>query len=136
MSKILCLKRLTLSGDRGVVSLVKKIGRRKEYWCSANIVAAQSRREPISARVCGKDISGTTGNVPCPAAGVAIRPGHHQWKGFPLSAVAVILRTSSLSEIRKSAGRIAGRGLAITGVVLGYAGLHFTANYHCRDRDS
>jgi competence protein ComGC len=42
---------------------------------------------------------------------------------FPLSLVAVILGHLSLSEIRKSAGRIAGRGMAIAGLVLGYLGL-------------
>lgn len=42
---------------------------------------------------------------------------------FPLSAVAVILGHISLSDIRKSAGRLKGEGLAIAGLVFGYAGL-------------
>jgi type IV pilus assembly protein PilA len=88
--------------------------------------------------VCGKDISGTTGNVPVtPPQGSPFGQATTSGKAiaslicglfiffFPLSAVAVILGHLSLSEIRKSAGRIAGRGLAITGVVLGYAGLAF-----------
>jgi hypothetical protein len=41
----------------------------------------------------------------------------------PASIVAVIFGHLSLSEIRKSAGRLKGDGLAITGLVLGYAGL-------------
>lgn len=42
---------------------------------------------------------------------------------FPLSVVAIILGHISLSEIGKSAGRLKGRGLAITGLVLGYLGV-------------
>jgi len=43
---------------------------------------------------------------------------------FPPSAVlAVIMGHLSLSEIRRSAGRLGGKGMAIAGLVLGYAGL-------------
>jgi type II secretory pathway pseudopilin PulG len=42
---------------------------------------------------------------------------------FPASVAAIILGHISLSEIRNSAGRIGGRGIAITGLVLGYLGL-------------
>jgi len=42
---------------------------------------------------------------------------------FPASIAAIILGHISLSEIRRSAGRLAGRGLATTGLVLGYLGL-------------
>lgn len=42
---------------------------------------------------------------------------------FPVSIAAVILGHMSLSEIRKSAGRIGGQGIAITGLVLGYLGV-------------
>ncbi len=42
---------------------------------------------------------------------------------LPASVAAIILGHISLSEIRKSAGRIGGRGIAITGLVLGYLGL-------------
>jgi type IV pilus assembly protein PilA len=44
---------------------------------------------------------------------------------FPFSIVAIVLGHLSLSEIRKSAGRVTGRGLAIAGLVLGYAGIAF-----------
>ncbi len=44
---------------------------------------------------------------------------------FPASVVAIILGHLSLSEINKSAGRIGGKGLAIAGLVLGYAGIAF-----------
>lgn len=42
---------------------------------------------------------------------------------FPASIAAIILGHISLSEIRRSAGRLGGRGLATTGLVLGYLGL-------------
>jgi type IV pilus assembly protein PilA len=41
----------------------------------------------------------------------------------PASIAAIILGHLSLSDIRKSAGRLGGRGAAIVGLVLGYAGI-------------
>lgn len=42
---------------------------------------------------------------------------------FPLFIVAIILGHVSLSEIRKSGGRLKGEGLAIAGLVMGYLGI-------------
>jgi len=42
---------------------------------------------------------------------------------FPLSILAIIFGHLSLSEIRKSAGRLKGRGMAIAGLILGYGGV-------------
>ena len=42
---------------------------------------------------------------------------------LPSAIAAIILGHISLSEIRKSAGRLTGEGMAITGLVLGYIGL-------------
>src|SRR3984957_559068 len=42
---------------------------------------------------------------------------------FPSSVVAIILGHLALSDIRRSAGRLTGRGMAIGGLVLGYGGL-------------
>jgi type IV pilus assembly protein PilA len=42
---------------------------------------------------------------------------------FPLSIVAIVLGHISLSQIKKSAGRLGGKGLAIAGLVLGYLGV-------------
>ena len=42
---------------------------------------------------------------------------------LPASIAAVILGHLSMSDIRKSAGRLGGRGIAIAGLVLGYAGI-------------
>lgn len=44
---------------------------------------------------------------------------------LPSSIAAVVLGHLSLSEIKKSAGRIQGRGLATAGLVMGYIGLAF-----------
>jgi type IV pilus assembly protein PilA len=42
---------------------------------------------------------------------------------FPSSVVAIILGHLALSDIRRSAGRLTGGGMAIGGLVLGYAGV-------------
>lgn len=44
---------------------------------------------------------------------------------FPAAVAAIILGHVSLSEIAHSAGRLKGRGMAIAGLVLGYAGVFF-----------
>src|SRR5271156_1422204 len=44
---------------------------------------------------------------------------------FPVALIAIVLGHLSLSEIKKSAGRISGRGMAIAGLVLGYLGVAF-----------
>jgi len=48
---------------------------------------------------------------------------------LPLSIVAVIFGYIALSEIRKSPGRLKGRSLAITGIVLGYVGVAFIVGF-------
>jgi hypothetical protein len=42
---------------------------------------------------------------------------------FPFPIVAVVFGHVSLSQIKKSAGRLGGKGLAIAGLVLGYLGI-------------
>jgi type IV pilus assembly protein PilA len=42
---------------------------------------------------------------------------------FPFSIVAIFFGHFALSEIRKSAGRLKGHGIAVAGLVLGYAGV-------------
>jgi type IV pilus assembly protein PilA len=87
-------------------------------------------------RVCGREASADgaaqPGTNPLP---VPVGPAETSGKAIislisglfffipPASIVAVIFGHLSLSEIRKSAGRLKGNGLAITGLVLGYAGL-------------
>jgi len=44
---------------------------------------------------------------------------------FPLFVVAIILGHISLSEIKKSSGRLKGEGLALAGLILGYLGIVF-----------
>jgi len=42
---------------------------------------------------------------------------------LPSSILAIVMGHLSLSDIRRSAGRLRGRGMAITGLVFGYAGV-------------
>jgi type IV pilus assembly protein PilA len=44
---------------------------------------------------------------------------------FPLFIVAIILGHLALSDIKKSAGRLTGNGIAIAGLILGYLGIVF-----------
>jgi type IV pilus assembly protein PilA len=44
---------------------------------------------------------------------------------FPAAIAAIILGHISRSEIRKSAGRLTGSGIALTGLVFGYIGVSF-----------
>lgn len=44
---------------------------------------------------------------------------------FPLFIIAIILGHMSLSEIKKSSGRLRGEGMALAGLILGYLGIIF-----------
>jgi type IV pilus assembly protein PilA len=83
-------------------------------------------------RVCGKEAAAPS------AAGVAapaVVPPQTSGKAIvsficglfffvlPISIVAIVFGHLSLSEIRRSAGRLKGDGLAIAGLVLGYLGI-------------
>jgi len=46
---------------------------------------------------------------------------------LPFSICAIVFGHLSVYDIRKSAGRLTGRGLAIAGIILGYVGVAFTA---------
>jgi type IV pilus assembly protein PilA len=84
-------------------------------------------------RRCGREIASASAMTSSPAAPSA--PAQTSGKAivslicglffffFPISIVAIVFGHLSLSEIRKSAGRLEGDGLAIAGLVLGYAGL-------------
>jgi len=47
----------------------------------------------------------------------------------PASIAAIVLGHLALVDIKRAAGRMAGKGMAIAGLVLGYAGLALTALY-------
>jgi len=47
----------------------------------------------------------------------------------PVSIAAIILGHLALSEIKRSAGRMAGHGMALAGLVMGYAGIAITILY-------
>lgn len=83
-------------------------------------------------RKCGTPAAGPSG---APTPGVAGGPATTSTKAiisfvcglfvflFPVSVVAIILGHLSLSEIKKSAGRLTGEGLATAGLILGYMGV-------------
>src|SRR6204780_4478782 len=88
-------------------------------------------------RVCGKEVS--VGGVPAPtlapAAEGTVFPAQTSGKAvtslvcglflfaFPFSILAIIFGHLGVSEIRRSAGRLKGEGIAIAGLILGYVGL-------------
>lgn len=88
-------------------------------------------------RVCGKEVSAASGPVPAlgPAAEGTIFPAQTSGKAivslicglflfaFPMSILAIVFGHLSVYEIRRSAGRLKGEGIAIVGLVLGYVGL-------------
>lgn len=87
-------------------------------------------------RVCGKEVSASVANAT--AAGVAAGgPPATSGKAIvslisglfffllPASILAVVFGHLSLRDIRKSAGRLKGEGVAIAGLILGYLGVAF-----------
>ena len=97
--------------------------------CGNNVSA-----EDKFCRTCGNAVASAAAPPSPPVAGPPV-PAQTSGKAiaslafglflfaFPLSIVAVILGHLSLSEIRKSAGRLKGEGMAIAGLVLGYLGV-------------
>ncbi len=84
--------------------------------------------------VCGRGASETTAPPVDPAVAFGLPPETSGKAIFslicgilglfpPAAVVAVIFGHLSLSEIRRSAGQLSGRGLAITGLVFGYGGV-------------
>jgi type IV pilus assembly protein PilA len=102
-------------------------------FCSGcgNNVAAGER----FCRLCGKDVPASEAIAPAVEMSQAGEPAETSGKAivslvcglflfaFPFSILAIIFGHISLSEIRKSAGRLKGEGLAMTGLVLGYVGV-------------
>lgn len=93
--------------------------------CGHNVSAAER-----FCQVCGKEVS-----VPAALSRAVGAVGETSGKAiaslvcglflfaFLLSTLAIIFGHLSVSEIRKSAGRLAGEGVAIAGLVLGYMGV-------------
>jgi type IV pilus assembly protein PilA len=85
-------------------------------------------------RVCGKEVPASAA-MPAMAMPVAGAPAETSGKAiaslifglflfaFPMSILAIIFGHLSLSDIKKSAGRLKGQGMAIAGLVLGYLGV-------------
>lgn len=85
--------------------------------------------------ICGRDSSATSARPPIdPAVAFGLPPETSGKAIFslisgllfiilPFSLAAIIFGHLSLSEIRHSGGRLAGKGLAVAGLVLGYMGV-------------
>jgi len=86
--------------------------------------------------ICGRDSQATAGPAIDPGVAFGLAPETSGKAIFslicgvlfflpipPFFLVAIIFGHLSLSEIRRSAGRLTGRGLAIAGLVLGYLGV-------------
>src|SRR5256885_16926191 len=98
--------------------------------CGNNVAAGEK-----FCRVCGKEVAAPAATVLDQGSPVPEAPAETSGKAiaslvcglflfaFPLSILAIILGHLSLSEIRKSAGRLQGHGLAMAGLVLGYLGI-------------
>jgi hypothetical protein len=93
--------------------------------CGHNVSAGER-----FCQVCGKEVSGPA--ALSPAVGAAGETSGNSIASlvcglflfaFPLSILAIIFGHLSVSEIRKSAGRLKGEGAAIAGLVLGYMGV-------------
>jgi peptidyl-prolyl cis-trans isomerase B (cyclophilin B) len=90
--------------------------------------------DDVFCSICGRAVSATSGPPPDPAAAFGFPPEPSGKAMFslvcgilflfpPTAIVAVIFGHLSLSEIRRSAGRLGGKGMAIAALVLGYSGL-------------
>jgi len=93
--------------------------------CGQPLPAAAGRTTPGPAPVPGSSFATPPVAGEAPTSGKAIASlvcGIFMFF-LPASIAAIILGHISLSDIRNSAGRIGGRGLAIAGLVLGYLGL-------------
>jgi type IV pilus assembly protein PilA len=98
--------------------------------CGNNVAAGER-----FCRVCGKEVPASAGITPAVEMAAVGAPAETSGKAiaslvcglflfaFPLSVLAIIFGHLSLSEIRKSAGRLKGEGMAIAGLVLGYLGV-------------
>ena len=94
--------------------------------CGKPLPSAAARTTPASAAVpesSSETPPPSTGDAPTSGKAVASLVCGVFTFFLPASIAAIILGHISLSEIRNSAGRIGGKGLAITGLALGYLGL-------------
>jgi type IV pilus assembly protein PilA len=98
--------------------------------CGNNVAAGEK-----FCKVCGKEVAASDAGMPAVGTPALGAPAETSGKAvaslvcglfvfaFPLSILAIIFGHLSLSEIRKSAGRLKGEGMAIAGLVLGYLGV-------------
>jgi type IV pilus assembly protein PilA len=81
-------------------------------WCQRDLTVPSPAAVPLEQQTSGKAIASLILGI-CPV--------------IPLlgSILAVVFGHMSLSEIRRSAGRLKGEGMAIAGLILGYIGVAF-----------
>lgn len=94
--------------------------------CGQPLSSAAARTTPGPTPVPGSSFAtppSVTGDAPTSGKAIASLVCGIFTFFLPASIAAIILGHLSLSEIRKSAGRIGGRGIATTGLVLGYLGI-------------
>ncbi len=94
--------------------------------CGQPLPAAAARMAPGPSAVPGSSFATpppVSGDAPTSGKAIASLVCGIFTFFLPASIAAIILGHMSLSEIRKSAGRIGGQGIAITGLVLGYLGI-------------
>jgi type IV pilus assembly protein PilA len=134
--------RLTSDNRRSSVSAISAKRGLAEFQGDRRIVFCSGCGNSVSVgekycRVCGKEVAANSsaGPVLGPTAEGTIFPAQTSGKAiaslvcglfifaFPLSILAVIFGHLGVSEIRKSAGRLRGEGMAIAGLILGYVGL-------------
>ena len=97
--------------------------------CGNNVLSGER-----FCRVCGKEVSTSATAAPAAAAGVTPETSGKAIASLisglfffflPASILAVVFGHLSLRDIRKSAGRLKGEGVAIAGLILGYLGVAF-----------
>jgi hypothetical protein len=125
------VKNLTRCAQRSVGGLVASfctgcgnsmaVGERFCRVCGRNSSAAPAAPSMVSPSTTAPPLPAAAAETSGKAVGSLVC-GLFFWI-LPVSIVAIILGHISLSDIRKSAGRLKGDGLAIAGLVLGYMGL-------------
>ena len=78
-------------------------------FCNADLSTAPAPGQPVQPQTSGKAIASLVMGFFCFV--------------FPVAVAAVVFGHLSRSEIRRSAGRLKGKGVALAGLILGYFGI-------------
>jgi hypothetical protein len=96
--------------------------------CGAELVPGSSFCATCGTPVGAGPLAASVSSVPPPASGLAIVSlifGIVSWFALPLigSLVAIITGHMARSEIKRTQGRIGGRGFTVAGLILGYSSI-------------